>query len=102
APAGSVIFMHCITPHTSLPNLSATPRRTLIFEYRAADAFPIWYGPVAATIEFKFRHIRGRQAQWARFGGPSPLIPSVDKYSSLYELQTRAKAAAAQESELPR
>lgn len=101
APAGSVIFMHCITPHASLPNRSAKPRRTLIFEYRAADAFPIWYGPMAATIEAKFRHIRGRPAQSARFGGPPPLIPTVEKYSSLYELQTRAKAEAGLEAELP-
>jgi ectoine hydroxylase-related dioxygenase (phytanoyl-CoA dioxygenase family) len=38
APAGSVIFMHCITPHASLPNRSARARRTLIFEYRAGDS----------------------------------------------------------------
>ena len=37
APAGSVIFMHCITPHSSRPNHSNRPRRTLIFEYRAND-----------------------------------------------------------------
>ena len=44
APAGSVIFMHCVTPHSSKPNRSENPRRTLIYEYRAADAFPIYFG----------------------------------------------------------
>jgi len=46
APAGSVIFMHCVLPHTSLPNRSSHPRRTLIFEYRAADALPLYFGPM--------------------------------------------------------
>src|SRR5207244_769153 len=32
APGGSAIFMHCLTPHSSLPNRSPHPRRTLIFE----------------------------------------------------------------------
>ena len=65
APAGSVIFMHCLTPHSSLPNRSPHPRRTLIFEYRAADAFPIWYGPMTAKGEAIHRPIRGRTARFA-------------------------------------
>jgi ectoine hydroxylase-related dioxygenase (phytanoyl-CoA dioxygenase family) len=92
APAGSVIFMHCITPHASLPNLSSHPRRTLIYEYRANDAFPIYYGEMTNLAEAKFRMIRGRLARFARFGGPRPLIPNVGKYTSLYELQSDAKA----------
>jgi len=92
APAGSVIFMHCITPHASLPNRSSRPRRTLIFEYRAADSFPIWYGEMTAAAEASCRPVRGRRAEVARFGGPPPLIPHVGKYSSLYELQAESKA----------
>src|SRR5882672_3732962 len=42
---GSVIFMHCLTPHSSLPNRSNRGRRTLIYEYRAADSYPIYLGP---------------------------------------------------------
>jgi ectoine hydroxylase-related dioxygenase (phytanoyl-CoA dioxygenase family) len=98
APAGSVIFMHCITPHSSLPNRSTQPRRTLIFEYRAADSFPIWYGEQTATAEAKLRPIRGKVSTRARFGGPPPLVPSVTKYSSLYELQAKSKARAVEES----
>ncbi len=91
APAGSAIFMHCITPHTSLPNKSSRPRSTLIYEYRANDAFPIYYGEMTNLAEAKFRLIRGKPAKFARFGGPRPLIPNVGKYASLYELQANAK-----------
>ena len=91
APAGSAIFMHCITPHSSLPNRSSRPRRTLIYEYRANDAFPIYYGEMTQIAESKFRPIRGKPARFARFGGPRPPIPNVGKYSSLYELQSQAQ-----------
>jgi ectoine hydroxylase-related dioxygenase (phytanoyl-CoA dioxygenase family) len=91
APAGSAIFMHCVLPHSSLPNRSSRPRRTLIFEYRAADAFPIYYGEMTARAESIARPIRGQPARFARFGGPAPLIPSVGRYSSLYELQAETK-----------
>jgi ectoine hydroxylase-related dioxygenase (phytanoyl-CoA dioxygenase family) len=92
APTGSVIFMHCITPHSSKPNRSTRPRRTLIYEYRANDAFPIYYGEMTNIAEAKFRPIRGKPARFARFGGPRPLIPNVGKYTSLYELQSKAKS----------
>jgi ectoine hydroxylase-related dioxygenase (phytanoyl-CoA dioxygenase family) len=91
APAGSVIFMHCITPHSSLPNRSTRPRRTLIYEYRANDSFPIYYGEMTNIAESKFRPIRGVPARFARFGGPRPPIPNVGKYNSLYELQSESK-----------
>lgn len=91
ATAGSVIFMHPITPHSSLPNNSDKSRRTLIFEYRASDAFPIYYGEQTAIAESKLRQIRGKPARFARFGGPAPLIPNVGRYQSLYELQLQAK-----------
>ncbi len=97
APAGSVIFMHCITPHSSLPNRSSQPRRTLIFEYRAADSFPIWYGQQTAAAEARLRPIRGQASRFARFGGPPPLVPTGAKYASLYELQSKSKARPAEE-----
>ena len=84
--------MHCITPHASLPNRSIRPRRTLIYEYRANDAFPIYYGEMTNLAEAKFRLVRGKPARFARFGGPRPMIPHVGKYTSLYELQSEAKA----------
>jgi len=91
APAGSVIFMHCMLPHSSMPNRSEASRRTLIFEYRAADSFPIYYGEMTGFAEAKERPLRGKRARFARFGGPAPLIPNVAEYRSLYELQERTK-----------
>ena len=91
APAGSAIFMHCITPHCSLPNRSQHGRRTLIFEYRAADSFPIYFSEMTAVAESKYRLLRGRPATHARLAGPSPLVPRVGKFASLYELQAKSK-----------
>lgn len=92
APAGSVIFMHCVTPHSSLPNRSASPRRTLIFEYRAADAFPVFYGSKTLDDEVGVRPLRGEPALFARFGGPAPMIPRLMTTSSIYDLQAESKS----------
>ncbi len=96
APAGSAIFMHCITPHSSLPNRSDKARRTLIFEYRAADSFPIYCGLKTVDDEALVHHLRGKPAQFARFGGPPPYVPQMPKtVKSLYQLQEKTKAEAA-------
>ena len=93
APAGSVILMHCMTPHSSHPNRSSKPRRTLIFEYRAADAFPIQCVGSSVSIDVD-RPIRGKPARFARCTGPPPYIPRFETaYQSLYELQERSKEA---------
>jgi phytanoyl-CoA hydroxylase len=101
ALAGSAIFMHPITPHSSLPNLSDRARRTLIFEYRATDAFPIHSGPYVEQLE-QFTHLlRGKQARFARFGGPAPMIPQMpETQKSLYQLQEEAKASGQAKSRL--
>lgn len=98
-PAGSVIFMHCITPHSSLPNRSDKPRRTLIFEYRASDSFPIYYGEKIVLDESFVHQLRGRPATFARFGGPPPYIPGISKKTkSLYQLQAETKEKLAQQA----
>ena len=92
APAGSVIFMHCVLPHSSLPNRSDKARRTLIFEYRATDAVPLHVGPYTERLEKFSCHLQGKVARFARFGGPAPnvpVMPAPDK--SLYKLQDEAK-----------
>ena len=90
--AGSVILMHCLLPHSSLPNHSSSARRTLIFEYRASDALPILYSARAAGTEEKARQLRGSPAQFARLGGPPPRIPHLDNNKSLYQLQEETRA----------
>ncbi len=92
APAGSAIFMHCITPHASLPNRSSKGRRTLIYEYRATDAFPIHYSSDVVESEKHAHLLRGAPARFARFGGPAPMIPAMRGESkSLYTRQLEAK-----------
>ena len=65
--AGAAIFMHCMTPHASITNRSNRSRRTLILSYRAADAFPIYYGEMTSHVETYTRLVRGHRAQMARF-----------------------------------
>lgn len=88
APAGSAIFLHGLTPHASLANHSPTDRRTLIFAYRAGDAYPLFYGSRTAHDEHGVRSIRGHRARNARFAGPSPIVPQINTSDSLYEIQT--------------
>ena len=86
--------MHCIMPHSSLPNLSDKPRRTLIFEYRAADAFPIYFGTYVHQLEAYAHHLRGERSRFARFGEPAPMIPDIPgsaQKKSLYTLQEEAR-----------
>lgn len=87
ASAGSAIFLHGLTPHASLPNKSTSGRRTLIYAYRAGDAYPLYYGAVTIEDEALSRQISGRRAHHARFGGPAPIVPEIDGTSSLYEIQ---------------
>ena len=91
APAGSAILMHARLPHSSQANRSDKPRRTLIFEYRAADALPIFYSERAAQTEALSVHLCGEKARYARFGGPPPYIPVLDGTKSLYDLQAEAR-----------
>ncbi len=86
--AGTAIFMHCMTPHTSAPNQSDRPRRTLILSYRAADAFPLYMRETTASIESNARLVRGDQASRARFSMTEFPVPRYRwKFASLYELQ---------------
>ena len=96
AKAGSVIFMHCLTPHSSAPNLSPMPRTTLIMSYRAADAFPIHLKARTEAQEVHARLVRGQELTVARFGlrsFPIPRFPQDTK--SLYELQELSRQGLA-------
>lgn len=90
--AGTVIFMHAMTPHASIANVSDTPRRTLILSYRAADAFPIYTGEMTYKTEANARLVRGQIPSAARFEDRSFPIPLYkDAISSLYDLQERSR-----------
>jgi phytanoyl-CoA hydroxylase len=91
--AGSAIFMHCMTPHASPTNTSSLPRRTLILSYRAADAFPIYAGPVTLDAEAHVRLVRGKQLNMARCSVTEFPIPRQKcKTASLYELQELSRS----------
>jgi phytanoyl-CoA hydroxylase len=86
--AGTAIFMHGMTPHASTVNSSLHPRRTLILSYRAADAFPIYFGEMTVKNEMHARLVRGEQPSVPRFSAsalPVPKYPGT--IASLYELQ---------------
>ena len=90
--AGAAVFMHCMTPHASTTNRSNRPRRTLILSYRAADAFPIYYGEMTSHVETHTRVVRGHQAETARFTMKEFPVPYYkDRSASLYELQERSR-----------
>jgi len=98
--AGSVIFMHPLTPHGSLPNTSPNARRTLIFEFRASDSFPIYFGELTHRNEQTAVHVQGDQPRTARVGGPTPVLPLLrDSIASIYDLQERSKVKGAKRSE---
>lgn len=88
APAGSAIFLHGLAPHSSLPNRSREDRRTLIFAYRAGDAYPLFYGLRTTIDEARPTPVRGRRARRARFDGPAPIVPEINDLTvSLYDIQ---------------
>lgn len=90
--AGAMIMMHCMTPHASPPNRSGRPRRTLIFEYRAENAYPIYYHEQIHRSEAYTRQVRGQRIATARFTLTSFPMPQLQgDHSSLYDLQSRSE-----------
>ena len=99
--AGTAIFMHCMAPHSSAPNTSSRPRRTLILSYRAADAFRIYDGENTAASEAFVHLVRGRPLSLARFDMnefPIPTYPG--EFISLYDLQDKSRQSEAQQQSL--
>jgi ectoine hydroxylase-related dioxygenase (phytanoyl-CoA dioxygenase family) len=88
APAGSVIFLHCLTLHFSNVNRSDKPRRAFLPAYRAADSFPIYYGSHAAHNEADAKLVRGQKSKVARSEPATWRLPFPESaFNSLYEIQ---------------
>lgn len=95
--AGTAIFMHGLAPHASAPNVSQRNRRTLILSYRAADAYPIYNGPMTQKHDLHARLVRGERPAMARFNLTQFPIPRYkDEVASLYDLQQRSREGALQ------
>lgn len=91
APAGSVIFIHCLLLHYSAPNHSDKIRRAFLPAYRAADAYPIYFGPHAAHNEPGVRLLRGSASQVARVSAGTWHLPLAERpFGSLFQLQEGA------------
>lgn len=88
APAGSVIFLHCLTLHYSAVNRSQKLRRAFLPAYRAADAFPIYFGPHASHNEPGIKLLRGTWSKYARVEAGHWLLPLAEReFGSLYDIQ---------------
>lgn len=91
AKAGSVVFLHALTFHSSEVNQSDRPRRTFLPAYRAADAMPIYFGPHAAHNEPGIKLLRGKASRVARVTAQHVPLPLAEReFGSIYEVQEGA------------
>ncbi len=90
--AGSMSIHHARTLHGSAQNRSTQDRRLLLFEYTAADAFPLVTVP--EFNEFNSRIVLGSPTVDVRVR-PAPIrmpLPPAKSQGSIYENQRAAKA----------
>ena len=89
--AGSITVHHVRAIHSSAPNLSGRDRRLLLFQYRAADAWPLLGFP-AGIEQFKELMVCGehREPRLAHVPVRLPL-PPAERQGSLYENQKGMK-----------
>jgi ectoine hydroxylase-related dioxygenase (phytanoyl-CoA dioxygenase family) len=89
--AGSMSFHHVRTVHGSAQNLSAHPRTLLLYEFAAADAWPLL--GVKDLAEFDSRLISGAPSITPRLAAvPVRLpLPPAPRAGSIYENQASAK-----------
>jgi len=90
--AGSMSFHHVRTVHGSAQNLSAHPRTLLLYEFAAADAWPLL--GVKDLAEFDSRLVSGAPTLTPRLA-PVPVrlpLPPAPRAGSIYENQATAKS----------
>jgi ectoine hydroxylase-related dioxygenase (phytanoyl-CoA dioxygenase family) len=89
--AGSMSFHHVRLLHGSAQNVSPLPRALLLFEYAAADAWPLLHAP--ALDEFDRRLVVGHGTIEPRVTAvPVRLpLPPARHQGSIYENQTDAR-----------
>ena len=85
--AGSITVHHVRAVHGSAPNVSDRDRRLLLFQYRAADAWPLLGFP-AGIEAFKALMVAGEHREPRLAPAPVRLpLPPATKQGSLYENQ---------------
>jgi phytanoyl-CoA hydroxylase len=88
APSGSVVFIHPLLLHYSAPNHSNRTRRSFLPAYRAADCYPVYFGPHAAHNEPGVKLLRGKASEFARVEAGTWRLPLTERpFGSLFELQ---------------
>jgi phytanoyl-CoA hydroxylase len=90
--AGGISIHHVRTLHGSTPNTSSKPRRLLLFQYCAADAWPL-VQPVKSWDEFNATLVSGQPTLEPRVREVPVRIPlpPAPKSGSIYEIQTTLK-----------
>jgi phytanoyl-CoA hydroxylase len=92
--AGGISLHHTRLVHGSAPNTSSRPRRLLLFEYAAADAWPLL--GFTDWEDFNVRLLRGSVVSEPRLA-PVPVripLPTHDRQGSIYEVQSIVKDRA--------
>jgi ectoine hydroxylase-related dioxygenase (phytanoyl-CoA dioxygenase family) len=91
APAGSISLHHVRLVHGSAQNTSARPRQLLLYEFAAADAWPLVGVPDLAA--FDGRIVAGEKTIEPRLA-PAPVrmpLPPARNQGSIYENQTASR-----------
>jgi hypothetical protein len=91
APAGSISLHHVRLVHGSAQNTSDRPRQLLLYEFAAADAWPLL--GVANLAEFDGRIVAGEKTIEPRLAS-APVrmpLPPARNQGSIYENQTSAR-----------
>ncbi len=86
--SGDLGLMHTWTVHGGGPNHSDRPRRLLICDYVAADAFPLT--PPAVPSPYNGRIVRGKPARTVRLVADSIELPQTYRDDSFFGLQGQA------------
>jgi ectoine hydroxylase-related dioxygenase (phytanoyl-CoA dioxygenase family) len=91
--AGDISLHHARILHASAPNVSNRPRRFLLFQYCAVDAWPLLGAPNWQA--FNADILRGEPTYAPRLT-PIPVripLPTGERGGSIYEVQTMLKKA---------
>jgi ectoine hydroxylase-related dioxygenase (phytanoyl-CoA dioxygenase family) len=90
-PAGSISLHHARIAHGSRPNMSPLPRRLLLFQYCALDAWPLL--GAGSWEAFNATIIQG-EPTWSPRVTDVPVripLPSPERVGSIYEIQTQLR-----------